>query len=148
MEIDRRSFLKTGLGAALALGLPFGTLSSALAKSPGKVREFRLSAAKTKIDLGAGPDFLAWTYNGKVPGPEIRVKEGEIIRVHLENRLPEETTIHWHGLPVPNAMDGVPNVTQKAVQPGQNFIYEFEVVRTTHQKWYCELREKYAILKG
>jgi multicopper oxidase len=126
MEIDRRSFLKASLGAALALGLPFGPVSSVLARPAGKVREFYLSASKTKINLGSGPDFWAWTYNGQIPGPEIRVKEGEIVRVYLKNLLPQETTIHWHGLPVPNAMDGVPNVTQKGVQPGQNFIYEFE----------------------
>jgi multicopper oxidase len=69
---------------------------------------------------------VAWTYNGGVPGPEIRVKEGKIVRVYLQNLLPEETTIHWHGLPIGNGMDGVPGVTQAGVQPGESFIYEFE----------------------
>ncbi|MFC1883998.1 multicopper oxidase domain-containing protein [Thermodesulfobacteriota bacterium] len=126
MDMDRRSFLKAGLGATLALGLPAGMISSVFAKPVGKVREFHLSASRAKINLGAGPDFWAWTYNGTVPGPEIRVKEGETIRVVLKNLLPEETTIHWHGLPVPNAMDGVPDVTQKGIQPGGSFVYEFE----------------------
>jgi FtsP/CotA-like multicopper oxidase with cupredoxin domain len=75
------------------------------------VREFRFSESPARVNLGRGPDFIAWTYNGQVPGPEIRVKEGEIIRVILKNFLPEGTTIHWHGLPVPNSMDGVPDVT-------------------------------------
>ena len=126
MDIGRRSFIKTTAGAALALGFPFGLISSALAKTGGTVREFHFSASKAKINLGEGPDFWAWTYNGRIPGPEIRVKEGDIIRVYLKNLLPQETTIHWHGLPVPNDMDGVPRVTQKGVQPGQSFVYEFE----------------------
>ena len=78
------------------------------------------------MNLGAGPDFWAWTYNGQGPGPEIRVKEGEIIRVVLKNFLPKEASIHWHGVPVPNPMDGVPGVTQKGVLPGETFVYEFE----------------------
>jgi len=90
------------------------------------VREFRFSASKARVNLGIGPDFVAWTYNGEIPGPEVRVREGEIIRVVLKNYLPEGTTIHWHGVPVPVAMDGVPEVTQKAVMPGQTFVYEFE----------------------
>jgi FtsP/CotA-like multicopper oxidase with cupredoxin domain len=126
MDIDRRSFLKAGLGATLALGFPAGMMSSVFAKSVAKVREFHLSASRAKINLGVGPDFWAWTFNGTVPGPEIRVREGEIVRVVVKNLLPEETTIHWHGLPVPNPMDGVPDITQKGIQPGQSFVYEFE----------------------
>lgn len=61
-----------------------------------------------------------------MPGPEIRVTEGQRLRVRLEN-LPEPTTVHWHGLPVPSAMDGVPDVSQRAVQPGETFTYEFDV---------------------
>ena len=90
------------------------------------MREFRLSASRARVNLGAGPDFWAWTYNGQGPGPEIRVKEGEIIRVVLKNFLPKEASIHWHGVPVPNPMDGVPGVTQKGVLPGETFVYEFE----------------------
>jgi multicopper oxidase len=64
-------------------------------------------------------------YNGQFPGPEIRVTEGERLRVTVENGLPEPTTIHWHGIPVPNAMDGVPGVTQDPIQPGETFVYDF-----------------------
>lgn len=101
-------------------------LYKVLAQPKSQVREFRFSASQARVNLGAGPDFIAWTYNGKIPGPEIRVREGEIIRVVLKNFLPEGTTIHWHGVPVPNAMDGVPDVTQKPVMPGETFVYEFE----------------------
>jgi FtsP/CotA-like multicopper oxidase with cupredoxin domain len=68
-----------------------------------------------------------WSYNGAVPGPEIRVRQGERLRITVENQLAEETTVHWHGLRVPNAMDGVPHLTQKPIAPGETFVYEFEV---------------------
>lgn len=67
----------------------------------------------------------AWTYNGTVPGPMIRVTEGDQVRVIVKNELPQPTTVHWHGVEVPNAMDGVPDVTQPAIQPGATFTYEF-----------------------
>ena len=126
MEITRRTFIKTTLGATLALGLPTALMPYSYASGSKKVREFHFSASRAKVNLGAGPNFWAWTYNGQVPGPEIRVKEGEIIRVFLKNFLPEETSIHWHGVPVPNPMDGVPGITQKGVMPGETFVYEFE----------------------
>ncbi|OGP56342.1 MAG: hypothetical protein A2Y65_10385 [Deltaproteobacteria bacterium RBG_13_52_11] len=124
--MSRRTFLKTAVGGVLAAGIPQLPLGYTSSQSKRLVREFRFSASPARVNLGAGPDFVAWTYNGQVPGPEIRVKEGEIIRVVLKNFLPEGTTIHWHGVPVPNAMDGVPGVTQKPVMPGETFVYEFE----------------------
>lgn len=126
MKITRRSFLKKTLTAAAFSCLPRPLITLSHAKTVSMVREFRLSASRARVNLGAGPDFWAWTYNGQVPGPEIRVKEGEIIRVFLKNFLPEETSIHWHGVPVPNPMDGVPEVTQKGIMPGETFVYEFE----------------------
>ena len=110
----------------MAAGLPVIPLSYTRSQVKQGVREFRFSASPERVNLGAGPDFIAWTYSGQVPGPEIRVREGEIIRVVLKNALPEGTTIHWHGVPVPNGMDGVPAITQKAVMPGETFVYEFE----------------------
>jgi FtsP/CotA-like multicopper oxidase with cupredoxin domain len=126
MELTRRTFLKTVLGATAALTLPTRLIPPSFGVTAPKVREFRLTAAKTEVNLGKGPTFFAWTYNRQVPGPEIRVKEGEIIRVLLKNELPEETSIHWHGVPVPYPMDGVPGITQKGVKPGETFLYEFE----------------------
>jgi FtsP/CotA-like multicopper oxidase with cupredoxin domain len=72
---------------------------------------------KVKVD--------AWTFNGSVPGSEIRVKEGTTVKITLKNELPDPVSIHWHGITVPNEMDGIPGVTQDAVQPGKSFIYEF-----------------------
>ncbi len=126
MRINRRTFLKTMLGTFLTTGLSGVSLTDVLSKSARSVKEFRFYASKARVNLGVGPEFTAWTYNGRIPGPEIRVREGEIIRVVLKNYLPEGTTIHWHGVPVPNAMDGVPWVTQNAVMPGESFAYEFE----------------------
>ncbi|UCH06742.1 MAG: multicopper oxidase family protein, partial [Deltaproteobacteria bacterium] len=126
MNVSRRTFLKTTLTAALASGLPLVPQWVARAAANRRLREFRLSASPATVNLGLGSDFTAWTYNGGVPGPEIRVREGETIRVVLKNFLPEPTTIHWHGVPVPYLMDGVPEVTQKAVSPGESFVYEFE----------------------
>jgi len=124
--ITRRMFVKAALGAILVSGLRPLSLLQALAMPKKVMREFSFFASPAQVNLGVGRDFLAWTYNGVVPGPEIRVREGEIIRVVLKNYLPEETTIHWHGVPVPYRMDGVPHVTQKAVRPGEAFAYEFE----------------------
>jgi len=124
--ITRRDFLKyAGIGGILSISniAPLSLLESAFSE---EVKEFKLHASISTIDLGTGKSFKAWTYNGQIPGPEIRVKEGETLRVILKNYLPEGTTIHWHGLPVPNNMDGVPHVTQNPVLPGQSFAYEFK----------------------
>src|SRR3546814_4138103 len=84
------------------------------------------SAGRAPLVGGEYPETAVWSYNGTVPGPEIRVRQGERLQVAVENRLDEETTVHWHGMRVPNAMDGVPHLTQKPVAPGETFHYEFE----------------------
>jgi len=92
----------------------------------GPIREYTIEAVEAEIEL-AGRRVRTFTDGGQVPGPELCVREGETLRVLLENRLPEPTTIHWHSIPVPNAMDGVPEVTQPAVPPGERYLYEFPV---------------------
>ncbi len=87
--------------------------------------EFTLVAQERKHTLTEGKDITAWTFNGSVPGPEIRVQEGEDVKIILKNELKDPVTIHWHGIPVPNSMDGIPGVTMNAVQPGESFTYEF-----------------------
>ena len=126
IDITKRFFLKATISAAAASCLPTRLVTAAYGLTKTTVRDFKLSASRSKFQFGAGPTFWAWTYNGQVPGPEIRVKEGERIRILLSNYLPEETSIHWHGVPVPNRMDGVPGVTQNGVMPGKTFHYEFE----------------------
>jgi FtsP/CotA-like multicopper oxidase with cupredoxin domain len=66
-----------------------------------------------------------WCYGNRVPGPELRVQQGQPVRVIVRNDLPEETTVHWHGIRLPNAMDGVPGLTQRPIKTGETFIYEF-----------------------
>ncbi|MCS7256730.1 MAG: multicopper oxidase family protein [Thermomicrobium sp.] len=92
----------------------------------GTVRTYTLEAREAELTLGSFR-VRTFTYDGQLPGPELRVREGETLRVTFTNRLPEPTTIHWHGIPVPNAMDGVPDVTQPAIAPGASFTYEFTV---------------------
>jgi FtsP/CotA-like multicopper oxidase with cupredoxin domain len=85
------------------------------------------SPGRAPLVGGSYPETPVWSYNGAVPGPEIRVRQGERLRVTVENQLAEGTTVHWHGLRVPNAMDGVPHLTQKPIAAGETFVYEFEV---------------------
>ncbi|MGQ0630392.1 MAG: multicopper oxidase family protein [Sporichthyaceae bacterium] len=85
-----------------------------------------LAASPIEVDL-AGTVVTTWGYNGVVPGPEIRLKRGEMVRARLTNALSDETTIHWHGVNLINAMDGLPGLTQDPVAPGGLFAYEFRV---------------------
>ena len=89
-------------------------------------KEFHLTAAVTPWEVSPGKVVDAWTYNGMVPAPAIRVEVGDQVRVILDNQLPLGTDIHWHGVKVPNAMDGVAPITQPLVKPGETFTYEFE----------------------
>jgi FtsP/CotA-like multicopper oxidase with cupredoxin domain len=89
------------------------------------IKVFELTAYPVIWNLTDNVQVTAWAYNGTVPGPMIRVTEGDTVRIILKNELPEPTTIHWHGIQVPNAMDGVPGVTQDPIQPGETFVYEF-----------------------
>lgn len=94
------------------------------------VRAFTLTAAPVNVAGHQG-----WAFNGSVPGPEIRVTEGDRVKVTLLNHLPESTSIHWHGLRLPNPSDGVAGVTQDAVRPGQSYVYEF-IAQDPGTYWY------------
>ena len=142
--VDRRRFLVlAGSGAAAALlaacGAGNGNTAAvgpgdpAVGRVEGRRRaagatvvDRRLSARPLEIDL-AGRTVATWAFGDTVPGPEIRVRAGDVLRVELTNDLPEETTIHWHGIALRNDMDGVPGMTQPAVRPGDAFTYEFSV---------------------
>jgi FtsP/CotA-like multicopper oxidase with cupredoxin domain len=91
----------------------------------GQVREFSLDVQPGIWEIAEGFSVEAWTYNGQVPGPELHAREGDLIRVHVKNSLPVPTTIHWHGIELVNSMDGVPGLTQRPLQPGETFTYEF-----------------------
>ncbi|MDS0301062.1 multicopper oxidase family protein [Halogeometricum sp. S1BR25-6] len=81
--------------------------------------------AAPDTDTGATGTSSTWTYDGRTPGPELRVREGDVLGVELANDLPTETTVHWHGVPVPNPVDGVPGVTQDPILPGETYEYTF-----------------------
>jgi FtsP/CotA-like multicopper oxidase with cupredoxin domain len=89
--------------------------------------EVNLTAQVAPMSLVPGGTTNAWTYNGLLPGPQIRAKVGDRVIVHFTNNLPDTTTIHWHGLRIPNAMDGMPGVSQPPIAPGGSFDYDFVV---------------------
>ena len=95
------------------------------AKVQGGVKIFALRAKAVQWEVEPGVLRQGFAYNGQIPGPILRATEGERVRVILRNDLPESTSIHFHGLLTPNAMDGVPFITQPPVRPGQTFTYEF-----------------------
>jgi FtsP/CotA-like multicopper oxidase with cupredoxin domain len=89
------------------------------------VKVFEVTTQEIQWEVTPGVRRKAMAYNGQVPGPTIRVTEGDRVRVILTNKMSESTSIHYHGVIVPNAMDGVPGLTQPSVKPGQKFTYEF-----------------------
>ena len=91
-------------------------------------KQFVVTAQLADWEVEPGRIVEAYTYNGTVPAPSIHVEVGDMVRVILKNELPTPTTIHWHGIRVPNAMDGVPPYTQAAIVPGDEFVYEFEAL--------------------
>ncbi len=91
------------------------------------VKIFDLTASVVQWEVEPDRIVEAWTYNGTIPAPQIRVREGDRVRVNLKNDLPESTAIHFHGLELPNDQDGVPFITQPPIKPGQSYTYEFTV---------------------
>ncbi|MEW6023189.1 MAG: copper oxidase [Pseudomonadota bacterium] len=89
------------------------------------VKEFHLIAEPVVREIAPGMKANLWGYNGQSPGPTIEVVEGDRVRIFVTNRLPEQTSIHWHGQRLPNGMDGVTGLNQPGIQPGKTFVYEF-----------------------
>jgi FtsP/CotA-like multicopper oxidase with cupredoxin domain len=119
--ISRRRFLQASASLTAAAALRPGPLRAS------GVNEHRLTVAPGQAQL-AGRDDLqtaVWAYDGKVPGPTLRLRQGDPVRIVVDNRLDEDTTVHWHGIRLSNAMDGVPGLTQAPVKPGESFVYEF-----------------------
>ena len=142
MTGNRRSFFARAAAAATALAggrsaksqrppLPIDTPD--VPKLPWRmvegVKEFNLICEPVHKDLMPGRPVDVWGYNGSMPGPTIEVNQGDRVRFIVENKLPEMTSMHWHGLELPIEMDGVPGVTQDPILPGETFTYEF----TLHQ---------------
>jgi FtsP/CotA-like multicopper oxidase with cupredoxin domain len=91
----------------------------------GDWKEFHLVAEPVVRELAPGMKAHLWGYNGQSPGPTLEAVEGDKVRIFVTNRLPEHTTIHWHGMLVPSGMDGVGGLTQPHIKPGKTFVYEF-----------------------
>ncbi len=91
------------------------------------VKVFDIAAEPVRTDFIPGRQVDAWGFNGSLPGPTIEVNEGDRLRFVVENRLPEGFSMHWHGIEVPHAMDGMPGLSQDPIEPGGRFVYEFTV---------------------
>ena len=91
----------------------------------GQIKEFHLVAEPVVREMSPGFKAHLWGYNGQSPGPTIEVVEGDRVRIFVTNKLPEHTSVHWHGQRLPNGMDGVSGLNQKSIDPGKTFVYEF-----------------------
>jgi FtsP/CotA-like multicopper oxidase with cupredoxin domain len=120
--LNRRSFLVGTASLATTAALP-----SAAADSSKPAKEFKMVATPGRVSLVGKryPGSDVWCYDGRVPGPQIRARQGESIRITVENRLAEDTTVHWHGIRLPISMDGVTGISQPPIRPGESFTYEF-----------------------
>ncbi len=119
--INRRTFIKTGAAAAVAAGLPLAAVSLAQAKP------LRLTAANGEVTFSGeqeNPTRVMY-YNQSIPGPLIRLQQGREAAIDFHNALEEDSSVHWHGLRIDNAMDGVAGMTQPPVKPGETFEYRF-----------------------
>ncbi len=127
----RRRFLQAGAAAsAMASGASIAMRAAAAA-------EIELTVGKTTVPLvGEGhPETDVWAFNGSVPGPVIRARQGDRLTIAVSNTLSEPTTVHWHGLRVPIGMDGVPHLSQPPIEPGETFAYDFEL-KDAGTYWY------------
>ena len=93
-------------------------------------KEFHLVAEPVRREIAPGMVANLWGYNGQSPGPTLECVEGDRLRIFVTNKLPEHTTIHWHGVILPNGMDGVGGLNQPHIQPGKTFVYEFEMKKS------------------
>jgi len=116
--MNRRAFLASSVALALA---PQASFSQS-------VKMLRAAPARQPLAGAGHPDTAVWAYNGAVPGPELRFRQGERLRIAVENALGVDSTVHWHGIRLPNAMDGVPHLTQPPIAAnGGRFLYEFDL---------------------
>lgn len=118
----RRDILKFGAATTLLPWLP-----SAAVASPRGAQDYNLSATGTDIQLAGSPfpKTAVWSFNNESPGPLLRLRQGKPARIKVTNHLAQPLTVHWHGLRIANAMDGVPMLTQAPIQPGEEFFYEY-----------------------
>ena len=123
---SRRAFL-VGMTSLMSGFVAAAEFRRASADGSKAARELKLTAAPGRVSLVGKPHPATdvWCYDGRVPGPEIRVRQGEPVRIVVENNLAEDTTVHWHGIRLPIAMDGVPGISRQPIKPSEQFAYEF-----------------------
>ncbi len=112
------------------------------------VKVYDLTCAEVDWEVEPGRSVKAWAYNGQVPGPQIRVREGDRVRVNVKNELPQSTAVHFHGLELPVAMDGVPFITQPPIKPGATFSYEFVVPNAGSHMYHSHHNAAYQVGMG
>ena len=117
-------------------------------KIVGGVKEFQLIAEPVKREFAPGMMVNCWGYNGQTPGPTIEAVEGDRVRILVTNHLPEATSIHWHGLILPNGMDGVGGLTQKHIPPGETYAYEFTLKQSGVQMYHPHSDETVQMAMG
>lgn len=109
---------------------------------------FELTCQEIDWETEVGSVFPAFSYNGIVPGPEIRVTEGDFVRVRVTNEMRESTGVHWHGLILPYEMDGIPFLTQPAIEPGATFTYEFPIVNYGSHMYHSHHNAAEQVVRG
>ncbi|MDH3663036.1 MAG: multicopper oxidase family protein, partial [Alphaproteobacteria bacterium] len=120
----RRRFLQAG---AAASSFAAGSLLGLRASQATPMLELTAGPARVSLVGDEYPETLVWAFNGRVPGPVIRAVQGDRLRIAVNNKLAEPTTVHWHGLRVPVGMDGVPYLSQPPIEPDTTFVYEFDL---------------------
>jgi FtsP/CotA-like multicopper oxidase with cupredoxin domain len=112
------------------------------------VKVFHLVAEQVKRELAPGMVINAWGYNGQTPGPTIEAVEGDRVRILVTNHLPEDTSTHWHGVILPNGMDGVQGLNQPHIQPGETYAYEFTLKQSGTQMYHPHADETLQMALG
>src|SRR5574341_339338 len=112
------------------------------------VKVFHLTAEPVKREFAPGMIVNCWGYNGQTPGPTIEAVEGDRVRILVTNKLAEHTTIHWHGVLLPNGMDGVGGLNQRQIKPGETFVYEFTLRQHGTQMYHPHADEMVQMAMG
>ncbi|KAB7883132.1 copper resistance system multicopper oxidase [Poseidonibacter ostreae] len=137
--LNRRTFVKGVIATSLLTSIPINLSASTKISSRKETKEisgteFNLSIEKTSVNITGNPS-VATTVNGMLSGPTLRWKEGDTVTINVTNNLSEDTSIHWHGLILPPAMDGVPGISFDGIKPGKTFTYTFPIVQSGTY-WY------------
>ncbi len=135
-NVDAKALEPATTGTAETAGEPAGytaVVTPNNSKLPWKmidgVKVFHLIAEEVEHEFAPGLKATCWGYNGSVHGPTIEAVEGDRVRIFVTNKLPAPTTVHWHGIILPSGMDGVGGLNQKAIEPGETYVYEFPLVQ-------------------